>query len=117
MPATYLHAHDHLPSHRAVGGCPYCGMTAKERRKVHQMLLPLLEIHAPWIQYQPRTSSAVAALLLPNACFHARESWLLQEIGDALWELGYRPDQADSPDPVWTWRGDFGDEDEVEVSW
>jgi hypothetical protein len=98
---------DHPFNHAAIRGCGFCGMSHNDRKTIAQALPALVIAHALWLQYQPRAATVVLNRLLPSACIEAQQEWLLQAIGDALWSAGYIPDQALSPDPVWTWGGDI----------
>lgn len=106
---TYARAFDHPYTHRVIQGCGYCGLSLEDRHALARVISILLKVHEPWVQYEPRTSSDVLRKLLPTACIEAHQEWLLQAIGDALWDAGYYPDQAISPDPRWTWGGMLSD--------
>jgi hypothetical protein len=104
---AYIRTIDHPFTHRVISACGFCTTSQEDRSSIKQTLYVLVRMHALWLQYQPHTTSDVLNRLLPSACIEAKLEWLLQATGDALWGAGYFPDQALSPDPLWTWGGDL----------
>lgn len=97
---------DHPFTHYAIHGCGFCSLADDERRSIQAALPTLVKVHENWLQYQPRTTSEAISKVLSSACLDAQETWLIQALGDALWDASYIPDKAFSPDPRWTRGGD-----------
>lgn len=98
---------DHPFTHRAIQGCGFCSLPSQERHLVQAALPTLVRLHETWLHYEPRSTTEAVRKIFSSACLEAQEEWLLQALGDALWEAGYFPDQSFSPDPRWTWGGDI----------
>lgn len=64
-----------------------------------------IRINKRWLQQEPRSITLIAHGLFPNVCQVALASWFLEELGNALWEAGYEPEEDRSADSNWTWGG------------
>ena len=104
---NYARNLEHPFNHAVILGCGFCDMSQNIRSTIINALPALVRGQALWLQYQPRATSDVINRIHPSACAEARHKWLLRATSDALWDAGYTPDQAYSPDPVWTWGGDL----------